>query len=160
MSTTSQTTNLFLLEDLEDVSKSRDLAEGDLDALRSVADWIKSYVLEPHNDLIGREGTVCPFLPVSVERKSLWLAPEHIADGGAPQVVELMEGYKRRLLEAEHTDGDVNYNVIAVVFTDLAADRSSTMPDEVSGYCAKPDYKFPPAGEDVLSSYGGNKDRG
>jgi hypothetical protein len=140
MSTTSQTTNLFLLEDLEDVSKSRDLAEGDLDALRSVADWIKSYVLEPQNDLIGREGTVCPFLPASVERKSLWLAPEHIADGGAPQVVELMEGYKRRLLEAEHTDGDVNYNVIAVVFTDLPADHAQGAFADVFRQLAVPSY--------------------
>jgi uncharacterized protein DUF6875 len=138
--TPAQTTNLFLLEDLEDVSKTSELAESDLDALRSIADWIKSYVVEPHKELIGRAGTVCPFLPGSLERKTLWLAPEYVADGGATQVVELMDGYKRRLLEAEPTDGDVNYNVIAVVFTDLPADRAQGVFADVLRQLAVPSY--------------------
>jgi hypothetical protein len=137
--TSAQTTNLFLLEDLEDVSRTSELAEGDLDALRSIADWIKTYVVRPHEELIGRAGTVCPFLPGSLERKALWLAPEH-ADGGAARVVELMDGYKRRLLEAEPTDGDVNYNVIAVVFTDLPADRAQGAFADVFQQLAVPSY--------------------
>jgi hypothetical protein len=138
--TPAQTTNLFLLEDLEDVSRTSELAERDLDALRSIADWIKTYVVKPHKELIGRAGTVCPFLPGSLERKTLWLAPEHVADGGAPQVVELMDGYKRRLQEAEPPDGDVNYNVIAVVFTDLPADRAQSAFAEVFQQLAIPSY--------------------
>ena len=47
----AQTTNLFLLEDLEDSSKTRDLADSDLTALRAVADWIKTFVVKPHKDL-------------------------------------------------------------------------------------------------------------
>jgi hypothetical protein len=54
------------------------LEEGDLDALSAVADWIKTLVVKPHKDL-GRAGTVCHFLPGSLERKTLWLAPEQIA---------------------------------------------------------------------------------
>jgi hypothetical protein len=77
----AQTTNLFLLEDLEDSSRTRDLADGDLSALRAIADWIKTFVVKPHKDL-GRSGTVCPFVPGSLERKVLWLAPEQIADRG------------------------------------------------------------------------------
>ena len=88
--TPAQTTNLFLLEDLGEVSRTSELAEGDLDALRSIADWIKNYVfVKPHKDLIGRDGSVCPYLPGSLERKTLWLAPEHLADGGV-SVVERM----------------------------------------------------------------------
>jgi Domain of unknown function (DUF6875) len=101
----TQIANLFLLEDLEDIGKTSELAESDLEALRSIADWIKSYVLKPHMDLIGRDGPVCPFLPASVKRNALWLAPEHVFDGGTP-IVERMNGYKRRLLEAEPTGGD------------------------------------------------------
>jgi hypothetical protein len=63
--TTPAQTNLFLLDDLEDVSRTRDLAESDLDALQAVADWIKAFVVEPHKDL-GRAGTVCPFVPGSL----------------------------------------------------------------------------------------------
>ena len=111
----AQTTNLFLLEDLEDVRRTGELAEGDLDALRAVADWIKAFVVNPHKDL-GRAGAVCPFVPGSLERKTLWLAPEQIADRDVPEVVELMNGYRRLLLDTRPTDGDdVTYNVIVVV---------------------------------------------
>jgi Domain of unknown function (DUF6875) len=137
----TQTANLFLLEDLEDVGRTSELADGDLTALRAIADWIKTYVVKPHEDLVGHAGPVCPFLPGSLERRSLWLAPEQIADRDAPEVVELMRGYKHRLLEAEPTDGDdVNYNVIAVVFTDLSADRAQGVFDDVVQQLAVPSY--------------------
>jgi hypothetical protein len=121
----AQTTNLFLLEDLEDVGRMRELAQSDLAALAAVADWIKTFVVKPHKDL-GRAGTVCPFVPGSLERKTLWLAPEQIADRDVPEVVELMSGYKRLLLDTRPTDGDdVIHNVIVVVFSDLSAGNCS-----------------------------------
>ena len=55
---------LFLLEHLEDASRTRELAERDLGALQAVADWIKTFVATPHKDL-GRAGPVCPFVPGS-----------------------------------------------------------------------------------------------
>jgi hypothetical protein len=42
----AQTTNLFLLEDLEDVGRTSELAESDLDALRAVTDWIETFVVK------------------------------------------------------------------------------------------------------------------
>jgi hypothetical protein len=136
----TQTTDLFLLDDLEDVGKTSGLAEGDLDALHAVADWIKTFVVKPHPD-IGRAGTVCPFLPGSVERKTLWLAPERIADRDVPEVVELMSGYKRLLLDTPPAEGDdVVYNVIVVVFTDLPADRAQGVFDDVLQHLAVPSY--------------------
>ena len=123
--------DLFLLEDLEDVSRTRELAESDLGALQAVADWIKTFVATPHKDL-GRPGPVCPFVPGSVERKSLWLAPEQIADRSVPAVVELMDGYIRRLLDTQPTDGDdTKYKTIVVVFADLPADRAQGVFDGV-----------------------------
>jgi hypothetical protein len=53
------TTNLFLLEDLENVGRTSELAKGDLEALQAVADWIKAYVVKPHKDL-GRAGPGVP----------------------------------------------------------------------------------------------------
>jgi hypothetical protein len=127
----AQTTNLFLLEDLEDVSRTKELADRDLEALQAIADWIRTFVVKPHKDL-GRAGTVCPFVPSSLERKTLWLAPEHIADRDLPEVVELMSGYKRLLLDTRPTEGqDRIYNVIVVVFTDLPADRAQAVFDTV-----------------------------
>jgi len=132
----TQTTNLFLLEDLEDASRTRVLAEGDLNALQAVADWIKSFVVKPHKDL-GRAGTVCPFLPGSLERETCWLAPEQIANRDAPEVLELMSGYKRLLLDTRPTEGD---DVIVVVFTDLSADRAQGVFDDVLKHLAVPSY--------------------
>jgi len=135
-----KTTNLFLLEDLEEASRTGELTERDLDALRAIADWIKTFVLKPHKDL-GRAGTVCPFLPESLERKTLWLAPEQIAGRDVPEVVELMGGYKRLLLDTRPTEGDdVIYNVIVVVFTDLPADRAQGVFDDVLKQLGVPSY--------------------
>ena len=132
--------NLFLLEDLEDGSRTSELAESDLGALQAVADWIKTFVATPHKDL-GRPGPVCPFVPGSLERKTLWLAPEQIADRSAPAVVELMNGYIRRLLDTQPTDGDdTKYKTIVVVFADLPADRAQGVFDGVLQQLAVPSY--------------------
>jgi hypothetical protein len=136
----TQSTNLFLLEDLEDVRKTSGLANGDLEALRAVADWIEAFVVKPHEDL-GRAGPVCPFVPGGLERQTLWLAPERIADLGAPEVVELMSGYKRLFLDTPPVDGDdVDYKVIVVVFTDLQADRAPGLFGDVQEQLAVPSY--------------------
>jgi hypothetical protein len=136
----THTTDLFLLEDLEDAGRTSELAESDLDALHAVADWIEAYVVEPHEEL-GRAGPVCPFVPRSLERRTLWLAPEQIADRGVPDVVELLSGYKTLFLDAERTGGDdVNYNVIVVVFTDLSTDRAQSVFDAALEQLAVPSY--------------------
>jgi hypothetical protein len=138
--TRPQTSNLFLLEDLDNVERTGKLADRDLEALQAVADWIKTFVVRPHKDL-GRTGTVCPFVPGSLERKVLWLAPEQIAERGAPDVVELVSGYKRLLLETQPTGGDdADYNVVVVVFTDLPADRAKGVFDDVLKHLAVPSY--------------------
>ena len=135
-----QTTNLFLLEDLEDVSRTRELKESDLNALVAVADWIKTFVARPHQDL-GRAGPVCPFVPWALERKTLWLVPEHIADRDVQGVVELMSSYKSLLLDSEPTDGDdASYKVVVVVFTDLSADRAQSLFGDVLQQLAVPAY--------------------
>ena len=127
----TQTHDLFLLEDLDDVGKASELAERDRDALQAVADWIKAFVAKPHKDL-GRAGPVCPFMPGSLERKTLWLAAERIADRDVPAVVELINGYERLFLDTQPTDGDdADYKVIVVVFTDLSGDRAQGVFDDV-----------------------------
>ncbi len=139
---TTQPSDLFLLEDLEDDGRTSDLAERDRDALRAVAGWIKTFIVRPHDEL-GRPGPVCPFVPGSVERQTLWLAPEQIGDGGVPHVVELINGYKRRLLDegAGPTDGDgTNDNVIVVVLVDLPAERAEGVLDDVLQHIAVPSY--------------------
>lgn len=136
----TQTTDLFLFEDLEDVRRTSELAESDLDALHAVAEWIQTFVARPHEDL-GRAGPVCPFVPGALERKTLWLAPEQIADRSVPQLVELMNGYKSLFLSAQPTGVDgADYKVIVVVFTDLSTDRAQGVFDDVLEHLAVPSY--------------------
>ncbi len=125
------TTNLFLPQDLEDPDRTSWLADGDLNALRSVADWIKTFVASANKDL-GRTGPVCPFVPEALERKTLWLAPEHLSGGSVSDVAELMNRYRRILMQAQPTEGDgVNYKSLVVVLTDLSAERAKTYMDDV-----------------------------
>jgi hypothetical protein len=117
----TQNTSLVLMEELEDISRTRKLAESDLNALRAVADWTKTFVAKPHKDL-GRAGPVCPFVPVALEHKTLWFAPERSAGRSAPDVIRLIDGYKRLLLAAQPLNGaDASNKSIVVVFTDLPA---------------------------------------
>ena len=136
----AQTTKLFLLEDLEDASGTRDLPRGDLDALRAVASRIESFIARPHKDL-GRAGPVCPFVPVSLERKTLWLAAEHVGGRSVADVVELVGGYQKLFLSARPTNGDgATYKAVFVVFTDLSADRAAEFFKHVLQDLAVPSY--------------------
>jgi hypothetical protein len=121
----ARTTNLFLLEDLENSSRTNKLADGDLDSLRAVTDWINTFITQTHKEL-GRPGPVCPFVPGSLERKALWLAPEHIASRSVADLVQLVNDYKTLLLRAQPSGGDdAIYKAILVVFTDVSADRAN-----------------------------------
>jgi hypothetical protein len=136
----THTTDLFLLEDLEDGGKASELAETELTALQAVANWIETVVVRPQKDL-GRDGPVCPFVPGALERRTLWLAAEQIAKLDAPAVVELMNGYVSRFLDAEPRDGDdAKYKVTVVVFTDLPASRAQDLFDDVLQVLAAPSY--------------------
>jgi hypothetical protein len=136
----TQTNDLFLLEDLENVGRTIELADSELDALRAVADWIRSFVVRPHRDL-GRAGPVCPFVPGALERQTLWLAHEPVADRGVADVVELMNGYKSLFLGTQPTEGDdARSKVIVVVFTDLPPDRARDVFDDVQHQLAVRSY--------------------
>jgi hypothetical protein len=127
----AQTANLFRLQDLEDFSRTGHLADGDAKALHTVADWIKTFVVRPNNDL-GRAGPVCPFTAEGLERKTLSLAPEPIAGRSVPDVVQLLNDYKELLLRAQPTEGDaLQYKAILVVVTDLSADRATEYANDV-----------------------------
>ena len=95
---------------------------------------------KPHKDL-GRAGPVCPFVPEAWERKTLWLAPERIADRNVLDVVQLIKGYNKLFLDAQPIDGDeANYKSIVVVFTDLSADRAKDLFDNVLQHLGVPSY--------------------
>jgi hypothetical protein len=57
-----------------------------------------------------------------LEHKTLWFAAERSAGRNTPDVIQLIDSYKRLLLAARPVDGDdANNKSIVVVFTDLPA---------------------------------------
>jgi hypothetical protein len=123
--------NLFLFEDLEDADATRHLAQRDLKALRMAAHWIEIFVARP-NKALGRSGPVCPFVPGACERKTLWLAPERIAERNVAEVVQLMSEYEKLLLRTEPVAGDdASYKAIVIVFSDSSADRAKDLLNDV-----------------------------
>lgn len=137
----AQTKHLLLPEELDDVAKTGHLTDSDRDALRRVSEWVNSFVARPHKDL-GREGTVCPFVPGSLQRRALYFAPEQIADLDLAGVVELMDGYKRLLLATPPSDGDdAIYTTIIVVFTDFPAARAARLFNDVLEQLAAPSFE-------------------
>ena len=132
--------NSCSLRILEDASGTRELAESDRNALRTVADWIKTFVARPHRDL-GRAGPVCPFVPVAWEHKTFWLAAERSAGRSAPEIIQLINSYKQLLLTAQPVDGDdANYKSIVVVFTDLPAAQAKDFFSDVLQQIGVPSY--------------------
>src|SRR5688500_4617649 len=123
----SQTTQLLLPEDLEDDETTGHLLAEDRQAVLSVSRWVRDFIACPHRDL-GRDGTVCPFTPGPLKRRTLWFAPEHVTDLDVAGVVELMAGYRRLFLEkAPLENDDAIYKTIIVVFTDLPAERAGAL---------------------------------
>ena len=134
------TANLFLIHELDDPTRTSELALPDQEALRAVADWITTFVARPNEDL-GRAGPVCPFVPVSLERKTLWLAPEQIVALSTPEVVELITGYQTLFKETEPIGGDdAVYKSFVVVFTDLSPTRAGDFFGDVLAQLAVPSY--------------------
>jgi hypothetical protein len=135
-----QPADLYLIADLERAGRTSKLADRDLHALRAVADWITSFAVKPHKDL-GRTGPVCPFVPRSLERKTLWLALEHVADRSTHDLVELIEGYKSQFLHAQPTSGDdAIFKSIVIVLADLSPARAKEFFSDILEHVAAPSY--------------------
>jgi hypothetical protein len=94
-----------LLRHRPGTSRTSKLADSDLDSLRRVTGWIKTFIIEPDKEL-GRPGPVCPFVPGSLERKALWLAPEHMGNQSVTDLVQLVNDYNALLLRAQPSDAD------------------------------------------------------
>jgi hypothetical protein len=134
-------TNLFLLEDLGDSSRTRELSQRDLKALRAVGDWVQTFVVRPNANL-GRTGPVCPFVPKARDNKALWLAPESFEGRDVSEIVELVSGYKNLFSRTAPTSGDDAANKsLVVVFADLPPARAKDFFNELLRHVARQSYE-------------------
>ncbi|PYC87632.1 hypothetical protein C7C46_03690 [Streptomyces tateyamensis] len=99
------------------------------DALRSVLDWARTYLTEPHPDL-GRAGPVCPFVGSSLreERFHLAVRPGRPADRAA--VAEAVALHREWfLLLAPPGTPRAQSTTILVVFPDLPSSEAPELID-------------------------------
>ena len=121
---------LLLLQELDDHGRTSHLADDELNALRAVGGWIRTFVISPHEDL-GRAGPVCPFVPEALERRTLWLCAEHLGERGVPDLVELMNRYRQVLLRSEPSEGENRgCKALVIVLAGLSAARAKDYLDD------------------------------
>ena len=86
--------DLYLLRDLALPRRTGRLSKEDLQAVKTIADWTRDFVAQPHPQ-VGRAGSVCPFVPPAIESARAWFARFHAGENS-----EVFLGHIRKLAEA------------------------------------------------------------
>lgn len=98
--------------------------------MHGVLDWVHSFLAAPHTDL-GRKGSVCPFVPMSLELDTIWMAEVTTRNPSLDSIKKIIREYRDLFLATEPTDPAECINkAFMVVFPYLDADGAS-MVDEV-----------------------------
>lgn len=104
--------------------------------LACVLDWMHAFLARAHPEL-GRKGAVCPFVPMSLEQDSIWMA--EIADDSATvdSISAVISQYRDLFLATEPTSGPDTINkAFAVVFPNLGPDGAGVV-DQVQNRLKK-----------------------
>lgn len=95
-----------------------------------VLDWVHTFLAAPHSDL-GRKGSVCPFVPMSLDLDTIWMAEVATSNPSVESIKKIIREYRDLFLATEPTDPSECINkAFMVVFSNLDANGAS-MVDEV-----------------------------
>ncbi len=87
--------------------------------LRSIAEWIRGFLARPHPHL-GRQGSVCPFVPVALGMDTIWMAEVAEATPSFEHISAIIAEYRNLFLETEPKIGPEAMNkAFLVVFSAL-----------------------------------------
>jgi hypothetical protein len=99
----------------------------------TVVDWARAYLCRPHAAL-GREGPVCPYTEISMERSLFWLT---VYPGASPAVGEasvVLTRYGEWFRRLPPTAGkEAEYKAILILFPDLPRASAGDVIDELQG---------------------------
>ena len=90
-------------------------------SLPCIAQWVREFLARPHPQL-GRKGSVCPFVPLSLTMDTIWLA--EVSDPGASfeSISKIITEYRDLFLAIEPKSGpDAMQKSFLIVFPALAA---------------------------------------
>lgn len=92
--------------------------------LRCIADWIHEFLARPHPG-VGRQGSVCPFVPIALELNTIWMAEMPDTTPSFESISATITRYRNLFLETEPTSGAEAINkAFLMVFPSLAASGS------------------------------------
>jgi hypothetical protein len=89
--------------------------------LGCILEWVRSFLAHPHPQL-GRHGSVCPFVPISLELDTIWMAEVAETTPSFERISAIITDYRNVFLETEPTNGPEAMNkAFLVVFPSLRA---------------------------------------
>lgn len=112
----------------------------ELPVLAGVLDWVRGYLSQPHPEL-GRNGSVCPYVPMAMRMETLWFTqvctPQGIDKG---EMERLLTHYCEIFLKLDPTEPEQAINkAILVAFPDIPTEQAPELIDEVQ-FALKPHY--------------------
>lgn len=99
-------------------------------SLRAVHDWVHSFLAAPHPNL-GRKGSVCPFVPLSIELDMIWMAEVDDLHATHGAISNIVSTFRDRFLEMEPTDPAQAINKAFMIVFSKLSDEDSHRVDEV-----------------------------
>src|SRR5262249_38837701 len=88
---------------------------------RSVAGWVRSYLMRPHADL-GRPGEVCPFTSRAYQLDTIRIGVSFAADRDGALITKTMRDCLRQFMQIACDDAGRQLRTVIVAFPNLTAD--------------------------------------
>ncbi len=108
-----------------------DQLQQDMAYLTTVKEWLENFLGKP-NPHLGRSGTVCPFIPRSLQIDAIRLAVVHTSNSDQQQIESLVKHYRDIFLELEAKDGELAlYKAILLIFPDVSHEQAPLLIDAV-----------------------------
>lgn len=93
-------------------------------AMGQVVDWIDNFLAAPHPDL-GRKGSVCPFVPMSLDLDTIWMAEIDAAHPSEESISAVITAYRDLFLNTEpRAMPDAMNKAFMVVFSNLGQESA------------------------------------
>ncbi|HXA47676.1 MAG TPA: hypothetical protein VNW52_08600 [Burkholderiaceae bacterium] len=94
-----------------------------------VLEWVHNFLAAPHSD-VGRKGSVCPFVPLSLEMDTIWMVEVSEQNPSLERISAIISEYRDLFLATEPINGPNSINkAFMVVFPNLGADGATVVDD-------------------------------
>jgi hypothetical protein len=108
--------NSSWLVPLDQLSEAQShLPQDQFDSIKIVGEWAQNYLCEPHPSL-GRDGVVCPFVKLTIQKKQMWLNVLSPSEIEQATLTTTLRDYKNWLLELEPTDSSNKVMLLVMPF--------------------------------------------